>query len=116
MSKSAIPPQADAVASGVAGRDRQRLTWTIAAIILLLAGALGLKAWEERQTADSGMLAALEANSRAAAARLSGHAATADMALRLVAGSRASGGLLVVLAAEALVAALSRERRRARVH
>jgi two-component system cell cycle sensor histidine kinase PleC len=90
LSKSAIPPQADAVASGVAGRDRQRLTWTIAAIILLLAGALGLKAWEERQTADSGMLAALEANSRAAAARLSGHAATADMALRLVAGSGAS--------------------------
>ena len=90
MSKSVIPPQTDTVAAGVPSRDDRRLKWTIIAIILLLAGALGLKAWEERQTADSTLLGALEANSSTIAARLSGHAGTAEMAMRLIADAGAS--------------------------
>ena len=90
MSKSAIPSETDAVASGVPERDNRRLKWTVVAIILLLAGALGLKAWEERQTADATLLAGLEANSRTIAASLAGHAGTAEMAMRLTSDAGAS--------------------------
>ena len=90
MSKSVIPSQTDAAASGIPERDSGRLKWTIVAIILLLAGALGLKAWDERQTSDAGLLAALDANSRTVAARLTGHAGTAEMAMRLISDAGAS--------------------------
>lgn len=90
VSNSAIPSQMDAAAKGVAEPDRRRLKWTVAAIILLLAGALALKAWDERQTADSAMLAALEAKASTVAARLVGHAGTAEMAMRLIEDTGAS--------------------------
>ena len=67
-----------------------RLKWTILAIIVLMAGALGLKAWEERQSADVAMLSALQAQAAAIAGRMEGRAETAEVAIRLVAESGAS--------------------------
>ncbi|MEH6410106.1 MAG: ATP-binding protein [Hyphomonas sp.] len=67
-----------------------RLKWTILGIILLMAGALGLKGWEERQSADIATLAAIEADTRAIAARIEGRVEMADAIIRLVAETGAS--------------------------
>ncbi len=56
----------------------------VVAIMLLLAIALGLKAWEERQSADAALLAALQGEARAIAGRIEGRAETAETAIRLI--------------------------------
>lgn len=90
LAKSEITARQNAVATESPARAAARLKWTIAAILLLMAGALALKAWEERQNADAGILSALEAESRAVSARISGHVDTAEMAIRLIADAGAS--------------------------
>jgi two-component system cell cycle sensor histidine kinase PleC len=49
-----------------------------------MAGALGLKGWEERQSADIATLAAIQSDTRAIAARIEGRVDTAYAVMRLV--------------------------------
>ena len=67
-----------------------RLKWTIAGTILLLAAAMGLKAWDEHQRADANLLLTLQAEAEALAGRVAGRADTVETAIRLVADSHAS--------------------------
>ncbi|MAN44895.1 MAG: histidine kinase [Hyphomonas sp.] len=90
MSQTDATAQSEPGSEPSSERDSARLKWTIAAIILLMAGALGLKAWDERQTADQASLSRLQAEARAIAASLTGHADTAEMAIRLIADTGAS--------------------------
>lgn len=86
-----IRAQLEAVSESDSGSDSSsRLKLTILAIIILMAGALGLKAWEERQTADRTTLQSMQAEARAVSARLAGHADTAEMAIRLISDTGAS--------------------------
>lgn len=78
------------VADKASARASVRLKWTILAIVVLMASALGLKAWEERQSADAALLSGLHAQAAATAARMEGRAETAEIAIRLVAESGAS--------------------------
>ncbi len=78
------------IADHASARAASRLKWTILGIILLMAGALGLKGWEERQSADIAMLAAIESDTRTVAARIEGRVETADAIMRLVAEAGAS--------------------------
>ena len=71
-------------ADQASARVSARLKWTILGIILLMAGALGLKGWEERQSADIATLAAIQSDTRAIAAGIEGRVDTADAVIRLV--------------------------------
>ncbi len=62
-----------------------RRTWTlILSILALLTLALGLKAWDEHQTAERAFLGRLEAETQMLAERVVSRADAADVALRLV--------------------------------
>jgi two-component system cell cycle sensor histidine kinase PleC len=67
-----------------------RLKWTVAGIVVLLAAAMGLKAWDEHQRADANLLLTLQAEAEALAGRVAGRADTVETAIRLVADSQAS--------------------------
>jgi len=67
-----------------------RLKWTVAAIVFLLAAAMGLKAWDEHQRADANLLLTLQAEAEALAGRVAGRADTVETAIRLVADNHAS--------------------------
>ena len=86
------------VADKASARVSARLKWTILAIIVLMAGALGLKAWEERQSADIAMLSTLEGDARAIAGRLEGRADTAETLIRLVADTGSSRSAITAAA------------------
>jgi two-component system cell cycle sensor histidine kinase PleC len=80
-SKGTLPVLAEdpALAAGA------RRTWAlILAILGLLALALGLKAWDERQTAERTFLAQLDTEARMLAARVSARADGVQVVLRLV--------------------------------
>lgn len=90
MADQVVSSDAMTAADKASVRAAARLKWTIIAIIILMAGALGLKAWEERQSADAVLLSGLQAQATALAGRLEGRAETAEVAIRLVAESGAS--------------------------
>jgi two-component system, cell cycle sensor histidine kinase PleC len=65
--------------------SESKRTWTlILAILGLLALGLGLKAWDEHQTADRAFLAQLDAEAQMLAARVSSRAEGAEVVLSLV--------------------------------
>ncbi|MCA8901448.1 MAG: PAS domain-containing sensor histidine kinase [Hyphomonas sp.] len=74
--------------------DSARLKWTIAAIVFLMAVALGLKAWDEHQKSDTQLLNALQAESAALAGRIEGRADMVETAIRLVAKGKATGSAI----------------------
>ncbi|OYW82221.1 MAG: hypothetical protein B7Z22_14550, partial [Hyphomonas sp. 32-62-5] len=66
-------------------RAESRRTWTlILAILGLLALALGLKAWDERQTAERAFLSQLDAEAQMLAARVAARTDGVQVVLRLV--------------------------------
>ncbi len=98
MADDRVIAEGSTVADKASARVSARLKWTILAIIILMAGALGLKAWEERQSADIAMLSALEGNARAIAGRLEGRADTAETLMRLVADTGSSRSAITAAA------------------
>ena len=64
--------------------DNRRTWGLILAILGLLALALGLKAWDERQVAERAFLTQLDAESKMLAARVSSRSDAAQVVLRLV--------------------------------
>ncbi len=63
--------------------SRKRLRLTVLGIVLLMGIALGLKAWDERQTADRNLLSSLRSDAARVAQRIDGRANTADVAIDL---------------------------------
>ena len=98
MADDRVIAEGSTVADKASARVSARLKWTILAIIVLMAGALGLKAWEERQSADIAMLSALEGNTRAIAGRIEGRADTAETVIRLVADTGSSRSAITAAA------------------
>ncbi|MCI4643931.1 MAG: PAS domain-containing sensor histidine kinase [Hyphomonadaceae bacterium] len=70
------------------------MTLVIAALLVLEAGALAIKAWEEKQTSDLQRLENLQSEAVALAERLDGQAATTQAAIAL--GQRAGAGRSLV--------------------
>ncbi|MEO0981124.1 MAG: PAS domain-containing sensor histidine kinase [Pseudomonadota bacterium] len=68
-----------------ASSSARRLRRIAICLLLVQAGALGLKAWEERQSADLAALAVMEREALAVAERLSGRVGSARTALRVAA-------------------------------
>jgi two-component system cell cycle sensor histidine kinase PleC len=67
-----------------------RLKWTIVALFVLMAGALLLKALDERQTSDAAALSLLGSETRALASQINARADAVDVALELIDGSDVS--------------------------
>ncbi|MEZ5953088.1 MAG: PAS domain-containing sensor histidine kinase [Hyphomonas sp.] len=91
MAKKDRFSQPEQAVGDVSAAESARLKWTIAAVIALLAIALGLKAWDEHQRADADLLNSLQAESFALAGRIEGRAEMVETAIRLVAEGSASG-------------------------
>lgn len=70
-------------ASAVSATSPKRLRLTIFAIILLMAVALALKGWDERQNAERNLLSSLRSDAASVAQRIDGRANTADVAIEL---------------------------------
>ena len=82
--------QSNQAAKEISAAVSSRLKWTVAGIVALLAIAMGLKAWDEHQKADAGLLQTLQAEAHAFAGRVEGRADTVETAIRLVSDSHAS--------------------------
>ncbi|KCZ92884.1 sensor histidine kinase [Hyphomonas johnsonii] len=90
MTEDGVSSGEESVAGKAAERVFTRLKWMIGAIMLLMACALGLKAWEEHQSADIAVLSIMDAEARAVAARVQGRMEATEAAIRLVGASIAS--------------------------
>ena len=72
------------------GVGSKRVTLVVTALLVLEAGALGIKAWEEKQTSDLQRLENLQREAIALSERLDGQVATIQSAISL--GQRAGAG------------------------
>lgn len=84
MSFADIRQNTTTTAPVTGGTEPSRLKWTILALIIVMASALGLKAWEERRAADLTVLTSLQGEARAIAGRINGRVDTAETAMRLL--------------------------------
>ena len=81
MPKPDVRKELEDVASAASAKPADpdaRLKWTVLGILLLMACALGLKTWQERQNDDYAQLALLFADASAIAGRMEGRADTQD--------------------------------------
>lgn len=77
-------------ADAVSAIARTRLRYTVIGIILLMAVALGLKAWDEHQSADRSLLSSLRSEAEAVALRVEGRVNVADVAINLIRRTQSS--------------------------